>query len=107
MDDIVCACVVLHGNQEAISLRRCEVDHLRVSRLGINAISLNNAHGMVFKPKILRREGSHVDYTEHVGLSRLDLDLEVLGIVHECRFRNGLSSCGVCVADETLEKCRW
>ena len=75
--------VILRGNEEAVALRRGDIDHARLGRLCVDSVDFNNAHVVALKPHILRSKGTHVDNSEHVSLPWLHSNGQVLGIVHE------------------------
>ena len=59
---------------------------------------------MAFEPEILCSESCHVDNAEHVSLSRLNGNAEILGIVHERSVWHRLCACGIGKAEEAREK---
>ena len=78
----------------------CNVQHLCISLLSIDAINFDNAEVVALKPEILSSKGGHVDDTNHVGLSRLDMNFEVLGIIHQSSLWNWFRPGGVSDADK-------
>ena len=68
--------------------------------MGIDAINFNDAEVVALEPEILGGKGSHVDDADHVGRPRLDMDLEILGIIHQSSFRNGFRPSWISDADK-------
>jgi len=89
---IISRSVILCRQEKTASLRRCEIDHIRLCRLRIDAVDLDNGYGMVLKPDPLASKGSDIHHTEEICLSRFDLDLEVLGLVEQCGIGNRLGT---------------
>ncbi len=66
----VCARVVLGREEETVALSCADVDHLGVGRLDVDAVDLDDAHGVVLEPQVLAGEGADVDGAEEIGPAR-------------------------------------
>lgn len=98
--------VILCCYQDAVSLGRCEVDHVCFCRFSVDAVDFNNAHRMAFYPEVLACKCTNVDDAEHVGLAWLNWSRKVLGIVEESCIRHRLCPGGIGDADELLHQVR-
>lgn len=98
--------IFLGGHQEPISLCSRDVYHVGFSRLGVDAIHLDNLHLMPFDPKVLASKGTDVRHPEEVGLSRLHRQCHVLRIVHESGVWDGLGTCGVLITHKEVDQAR-
>ena len=93
-------CVIFGCNKNSVPLGHANVNHVGISWLRVDAIDLDDLHRVVFKPKVLRCECSHVDDVEHVRLAGLDGSGEVLCIVHQCCIRYWLCASRIGKVDE-------
>lgn len=92
--------IVLCGNQDAVALSSGQIDHVGFSGLGVNAVDFHDLHRMAFEPEILPGESSHVDDAEHISLTWLNLDVQILSVIHQGRLGDRLSTSWIGVAYE-------
>lgn len=99
--------VILHRDENAVTLRWSNINQFCFGRLGVNAINFHDPHGVAFEPEVLSGKSANVDDTEHVSLSGLDWRSEVVCVIHEGGFRDWLSPRWVGHTDETFHQRRY
>ena len=99
--------IVLHCDENAVTLCCSDIDQVGFGSLGIDAVNFHDRHSVAFEPEVLTGKGAYVDNAEHVSLSRLDWRCEVVGVIHEGRFWYWLSPRWVGHTDKTLHELRY
>lgn len=96
--------IVLHRDENAVTLCCSDINQFCFGSLGVYAINFHDPHGMAFDPEVLTGKSADVDNAEHVSFSWLDWRCEIMGVVHEGRFRYWFSSLWVGHAHESLHE---
>lgn len=99
--------IVLHRDENAVTLCCSDVNQVCFGSLGVDAINLHDPHGVAFEPEVLSGKSAYVDDPEHVSLSRLDWRCEVVCVIHQGGFGYWLSSRWVGHTHETLHQRRY
>ena len=94
--------IVLRGNEYAVALSCCNINHVCCCLIRIYTIDLHNLHSMALKPDVLASECAYIDDSEHIGLPRLDCSGKILAVIEKASFGNWLCSSGIGHTDETL-----
>ncbi|TKW49549.1 hypothetical protein CTA1_5576 [Colletotrichum tanaceti] len=96
--------VVPGGQEEAVTLGRGDVQGVGGGLVGPDAVDLDDAQRVALEPDVVGGEGADVDHADEVGRAGPDVDVEVLGVVHEGRVGHGLGAGGVLDADQLLDE---
>ena len=102
-ESIVGRGVILGFDEHTVTLGCCEIYHVCLCGLCVDAIDLDNLHSMALEPKVLGSKCSHVDDSEQVSLPGLDKRCQILRVIHERCLRNRLCSSRVLHVDEGAE----
>jgi hypothetical protein len=73
--------VVLRCEQETVSLSGSNVNQVGLRLVGINTINFNNSHVVALEPDVLPCESADIHHVNEIGLSWLDIDSEILGVI--------------------------
>ena len=99
--------VVLHRDENAVTLCCSNVDQVCFGGLGVDAVNFHDSHSVTFEPEVLTGKCTYVDDAEQVRLSRFDWRFRIGGVIHKGRVWYWLSSRWVGYTDETLHEARY
>lgn len=96
--------IVLHRDENAVTLCCGNVYHVCFGGLGVDAVNFHDSHSVAFKPKVLTGKSTYVDDAEHVSFSWFDRRFRIGGVIHKGRIWYRLSSRGVGHTDESFHE---
>ena len=84
--------VWLRFDDDAVALCSGDENGVGFLLLSVDAVDFDDRHGVFVEVDVLSGKGGHVDDSDEVFLSRLDVKLDVLSIIHQGTFGDGFSA---------------